>query len=82
MHLKKKKLFQSKGLNHALEEIAPILELKPETAENIDWDYLVRYAYEVAGAPVKGLLEKDIMEENRLTRAMADVAMGAESDTE
>jgi hypothetical protein len=77
-----KKLFQSKGLNHALEEIAPILELKPETAENIDWDYLVRYAYEVAGAPVKGLLEKDIMEENRLTRAMADVAMEAESDTE
>jgi hypothetical protein len=69
-----KKLFQSKGLNHALEEIAPILELKPETSANIDWDYLVRYAYEVAGAPAKGLKDKDDVEEKRLTDLMTSMA--------
>lgn len=77
-----KKLFQSKGLTHALEEIAPIIQLKPETSENIDWDYLVRYAYEVAGAPVKGLLENDVVKENRLTRAVTDVAEGMGNDQE
>jgi hypothetical protein len=77
-----KKLFQSKGLTHALEEIAPIIELKPETGENIDWDYLVRYAYEVAGAPVKGLLEDDVVKENRLTKAVTDVAEGMGNDQE
>ena len=77
-----KKLFQSKGLNHALEEIAPILQLKPETSENIDWDYLVRYAYEVAGAPVKGLVDKDVLKEQRLTNAITDIAEGASDDQE
>ena len=77
-----KKLFQSKGLNHALEEIAPIIGAKPETAGNIDWDYLVRYAYEVAGAPVKGLLTKEDVEESRLTQAVTEVAEGAENDQE
>jgi hypothetical protein len=72
-----KKLFQSKGLTHALEEIAPIIELKPETGENIDWDYLVRYAYEVAGAPIKGLIDEDVLKENRLTQAITNVAEGA-----
>jgi hypothetical protein len=77
-----KKLFQSKGLNHALEEIAPILELQPQTAENIDWDYLVRYAYEVAGAPVKGLVDKEALKEKRLTDAMAAMAEGIDNDQE
>lgn len=77
-----KKLFQSKGLNHALEEIAPILELQPQTAENIDWDYLVRYAYEVAGAPVKGLVDEDVLKEKRLTDAITDIAEGTGDDQE
>jgi hypothetical protein len=77
-----KKLFQSKGLNHALEEIAPILELRPETSENINWDYLVRYAYEVAGAPVKGLIAEDVLKEKRLTDAITNIAEGADSDQE
>jgi hypothetical protein len=77
-----KKLFQSKGLTHALEEIAPIIELKPETGENIDWDYLVRYAYEVAGAPVKGLLEEETVKEKRLTQAVTDVTEGMGNDQE
>lgn len=77
-----KKLFQSKGLNHALEEIAPILELQPQTAENIDWDYLIRYAYEVAGAPVKGLIDEDILKEKRLTNAITDITEGIGNDTE
>jgi hypothetical protein len=77
-----KKLFQSKGLNHALEEIAPILELRPETSENIDWNYLIRYAYEVAGAPVKGLIDEDVLKEKRLTDAITDMVEGVGNDQE
>ena len=77
-----KKLFQSKGLAHALEELRPILEFRPEAAENIDWNYLTRYAYEVAGAPVKGLIDKEIVEETRLTNAITSMSEGMADDQE
>ena len=69
-------------MNHALEEIRPIVEVKPETLENIDWDYLIRYAYEVAGAPVKGLIKKEDVEETRLANAITDITEGMGNDQE
>ena len=60
-----KKLFETKGLNHALEGVAPILSAKPEAGANFDWNYLVRYAYSVAGAPVKGLLPEEMVQQKQ-----------------
>jgi len=60
-----KKLFETKGLNHAFEEITPIITVKPETGATFDWDYLARYAYTVAGAPTKGLLPEETVKQKQ-----------------
>jgi len=69
-----KRLFESRGLNQAIESVAPILQANPDTAINLNWDYLLRYAYNVAGAPAHGLIDEEEVQKKRILAIMQQQA--------
>ena len=41
---------------------------------NLDWDYLLRYAYSVAGAPARGLIDEEEVQKRRILAIMQQQA--------
>lgn len=63
-----KRLFQMQGYLHGLDQLGPVIQLKPEVADIIDWDETARGILHVHGFPQKAILDKKTVEAIRKAR--------------
>jgi len=66
-----KKLFQMQGYLHGLDQIGPVLQIRPEVADIIDWDETARGILQVHGFPQKAIIDKVVVEKIRQARLQA-----------
>jgi len=78
-----KVLFTSKGASQSLEAITPILQMVPETAQNFDWDILVRTTAQNLGFPATAIKDaEDVKTERKKQQLVQAAQMAAEADGE
>lgn len=63
------------GINQALSVIGPILQMDPTTADNIDFNKLMKHAMRGQGMPEECIREEEDVEELRRVRAEQQAAM-------
>lgn len=77
------RLADSDALIRAIQLTAPILQIKPEAADNIDGDAYIRFAHKTTGLPQNLLVEVDKVEKIRKARQEAQQrAIQEQSDSE
>jgi len=66
-----KRLFRSQGITAGMQSIEPILQFKPELADIIDWDKVIREMLEAQGMPQKVIRSPEDVKKIRFARAQA-----------
>ena len=64
------KLFKMRGIQEAIANVAPVIQLDPDAEANIDADYLVRYIMNHSDVPAKALLPPDEVEKRKAAKAV------------
>ncbi len=71
------RLFKNQGITASLQIIAPIMEVKPDIADNINWDEMTREILETNGMPSKCINDEDTRNAIREQRNQQAQAMQA-----
>jgi len=77
-----KKLFEVQGLSHGLAQIAPVLEIKPEVEDIVDWDEVGRRILRANNFPVEAVQDKDIVKAIREARMRVQQQEAMQEDIE
>lgn len=67
-----RRLFKTQGIVQAVESSRTILELAPETRDNVDWDEALRTIFDATGAPAKTIKDKSQVDQARQARAQME----------
>lgn len=70
-----KRLFKTQGVISSLQAIAPIIELRPDVADIVDWDEVAREILEVNGMPQNTIRQPDQLAAIRQQRAQQQQSM-------
>lgn len=62
-------LFETKGVSDAMEALYPILQIRPETMDNFDWDFVARKIASTRGYPEDGYVDNDTLDSIREGRS-------------
>lgn len=65
------------GIQQALQTALPLMQVKPEVADNFDFDQIVRTVTEASGAPQNSLVTTDVRDANRKAGAQQKQAQAA-----
>ncbi len=72
--------FGMQGINRSIEAVGPILNLRPEVGDNIDFDEAVREILKTQGMPAKAINSRAKRDEIRAARAEMEAKMQRQAD--
>jgi len=70
-----RRAFETQGIIKSLENARSIIELFPQTADNVDWDGVARDVLQGGGFPEKHIIPEQIVLENRQVRQEQEAAL-------
>lgn len=66
-----RRLFRNQPIRSTMQEVFPMIEIKPETMDNFNWDFMARELAEGADLPQGAFVDPEVMQQIRQQRAQA-----------